>query len=113
MKILFYNHAGKVSGAEHLLLMILARLDRDSFEPIVICPGTDSFGRLVSDLGIPVEPVPGLEARFTWRTDYLFGYLRSFFQVMSEVRRKVIDLQPGLLHANSIRSGLAATAPTA
>ncbi len=38
MKILFYNHTGQVSGAEHLLLMILSRLDREQFDPIVVCP---------------------------------------------------------------------------
>jgi len=112
MKILFYNHTGKASGAERLLLMILSRLDRNRFDPIMICPAEHSLAQLVSDLNVPVETVPGLEARFTWRADFLVRYLKSFYQVISQVRQKVIGLQPDLIHANSIRSGLVATAAT-
>lgn len=112
MKILFYNHTGKVSGAEGLLLMILSRLDRGRFEPVVVCPGQESLATMVSTFGVPVETVPSLEARFTWRADYLVRYLKSFYQVISQVRRKVISIKPDLIHANSIRSGLVATAAT-
>src|SRR5450432_4089607 len=112
MKILFYNHTGKTSGAERLLLMILSRLDRGRFVPVVVCPGQESLAKMVSDLGVAVETVAGLEARFTWRFDYLVRYLKSFYQVISQVRRKVISIKPDLIHANSIRSGLVATAAT-
>src|SRR5439155_25885474 len=80
MKILFYNHTGQVSGAERLLLMILARMDRAEFDPIVVCPAQDSLSRMVLDLGVPVETIGGLEARFTWRVDQLARYCKSFFQ---------------------------------
>ena len=110
MKILFYNHTGKASGAERLLLMILSRLDRGRFDPVVVCPGQESLSKMVFDLGVPVETVAGLDARFTSRADYLVRYLKSFYQVISQVRRKAIDIQPDVIHANSIRSGLVATA---
>ena len=92
--------------------MILARLDRDSFDPVVVCPEQESLSKLVSDLRVPLETVAGLEARFTWRGDYLVRYLKSFYQVISQVRRKAIGIKPDLIHANSIRSGLVATAAT-
>jgi len=38
MKILFYNHTGEVSGAERVLLMILAELKRDQFEAQLLSP---------------------------------------------------------------------------
>ena len=112
MKILFYNHTGKASGAERLLLMILSRLDRSRFEAVVVCPAEESLAQMVTDLGVAVETVAGLEARFTWRPDYLVRYLKSFYQVISQVRRRVIRVKPDLVHANSIRSGLVATAAT-
>jgi glycosyltransferase involved in cell wall biosynthesis len=112
MKILFYNHTGKVSGAERLLLMILAGLDRGVIDPVVACPEQESLAKLVSDLDVRVETVPGLEARFTWRVDQLVRYLGSFYQVISQVRRTITRVKPDLIHANSIRSGLVATAAT-
>jgi glycosyltransferase involved in cell wall biosynthesis len=67
---------------------------------------------MATSLGVPVQTLPGLEARFTWRLDRLLRYLGSFFLVIRQLRRKVIRLKPDLIHANSIRAGLVATAAT-
>src|SRR6266850_4185413 len=112
MKILFYNHTGQASGAERLLTMILGRLHRDNFEPIVVCPESGALAEMVADLRVPVETVKGLEARFTWRVDHLARYCKSFLQVMGHLRSKVSSIEPDLIHANSIRAGLVATAAT-
>lgn len=112
MKILFYNHTGQVSGAERLLLMILSRMDRDGFEPLVVCPEQGPLQKMANDLGVRVESVRGLEARFTWRVDHLARYCKSFCGVIRQLRRRVISIKPDLLHANSIRAGLVATAAT-
>ena len=112
MKILFYNHTGQVSGAERVLLMVLARLDRRRFDPVMICPEQGPLLSLATSLGVPVQSIPGLDARFTWRLDHLLRYLKSFGLVIRQLRRRVIHLKPDLIHANSIRAGLVATAAT-
>lgn len=112
MKILFYNHTGQVGGAEGMLLLILARLDRDRFDPIVICPEQGPLQNMVDELAVPTETVASLEARFTWRADHLLRYLRSFMHVIGQIRKSVIRIKPDLIHANSIRAGLVATAAT-
>jgi glycosyltransferase involved in cell wall biosynthesis len=112
MRILFYNHTGQVSGAERVLLMILSRLDRDRFDSVVVCPEQGPLHEMAKDLGAPVEGVGALDARFTWRVDILARYCKSFFGVIRQLRRRVVDNKPDLLHANSIRSGLVATAAT-
>ena len=112
MRILFYNHTGQVSGAERLLLMILARLDRGSFDPVVVCPERGPLAKMVNYLALPAETVAGLDARFTWRPDHLVRYLKSFFKVIHQFRRRVICIRPDLIHANSIRAGLVASVAT-
>ena len=112
MKILFYNHTGKVSGAERMLLLILAGLDRSRFESVVLCPREGTLLETVRDSGFRTEACPSLEARFTLRADLLIKYLLSFWQVIRKVRGTVIEIKPDLLHANSIRAGLVATAAT-
>lgn len=112
MKILFYNHTGQVSGAERMLLMILARLDRGAFDAIVLCPEHGSLSNMVSELGVPVKTVLGLQARFTWRVDQLARHCKSFLQVMRQLRATIIEINPDLIHANSIRAGLVTTAAT-
>jgi L-malate glycosyltransferase len=111
MRVLFYNHTGEVSGAERMLLLILARLDRAAFEPVVVSPH-GLLEKMARDLGVRVETIPTLEARFTWRPDQLAHYCKSFLQIIRQIRRRVSQLKPDLIHANSIRSGLAATAAT-
>ena len=78
MKILFYNHTGQIGGAERLLLMILARLDRDAFDAAVICPESGPLQEKMAELSVPVETITALAARFTWRPDHLARYFPRF-----------------------------------
>jgi L-malate glycosyltransferase len=112
MKILFYNHTGQVSGAERMLLLTLERIDRDGFDPVVLCPEQGPLTNMVSELDVPVHHVSGLQARFTWRVDQLAGHCKSFLQVIRQLRARVTKIDPDLIHANSTRAGLVATAAT-
>lgn len=112
MKVLFYNHTGQVSGAERVMLMILAGLNRDWFQPQVICPAPGELAQLAQELGLPVDHVELLQARFTWRPDQMVKYLSSFFRLVWLLRRKIATAKPDLIHANTIRAGLVATTAT-
>jgi L-malate glycosyltransferase len=112
LRILFYNHTGQVGGAERLLLTILGQLDRANFDPILICPEHGPLRKMGTRLGVPAESVSVLQARFTWRADHLVRYLKSFARVILDLRKKVISVDPDLIHANSVRAGLVVTAAT-
>ena len=112
MKLLFYNHTGTVSGAERVLLMILAQAERDDFAPVVLCP-SGRLRELVAAQGVPCFTVEELQARFTRRPGQFLAYLRSFYRVIREARRAVLNIAPDLIHANSIRAGLVMTVATA
>ena len=112
MKIVSYNHTGKVSGAERLLLNALTRLDGVEFERIMVCPADGPLAGLAAEAGMPVNTVPNLEGRFTWRPGALLRYGKSFLEVIKDFREKIIELNPDLIHANSIRAGLVATGAT-
>jgi glycosyltransferase involved in cell wall biosynthesis len=112
MKIVFYNHTGKVSGAERLLLNALTRLDGVEFERIMVCPADGPLAGLAAEAGMTVQTVANLEARFTWRPGAFLRYGKSFVKVIGDFRRKIIELNPDLIHANSIRAGLVATGAT-
>jgi L-malate glycosyltransferase len=112
MRILFYNHTGQVGGAERLLLTILDRLDRTIFDPILICPEHGPLRKMGDRLGVPTESVCVLDARFTWRADHVVRYLKSFARVILDLRKRIISVDPELIHANSVRAGLVVTAAT-
>lgn len=112
MKIVFYNHTGQVSGAERVLLTLMTRLNAREFERVLVCPAEGPLVKMASEAGISVQTVAHLNARFTWRPDRYIGYCKSFYQVMTDLRRTLVGLNPDVIHANSIRAGLVATAAT-
>lgn len=112
MKILFYNHTGQVSGAERVLMMILNGLDREAYQPVVVCPPASKMMEVAASAGVNTLPLDQLEARFTWRLDLLLKYLWSFVNVIKRGRELVKQQQPRLIHANSIRAGLVMSAAT-
>ena len=109
MKVLFYNHQGKVSGAERVVLLILKRMNRSRFDPIMVCPKTDTMAAETERLGVPCQTIDQFEARFTVRPDKLLFYFASFIKIIRQLRAEIIKSQPDLIHAISIRSGLVAT----
>ena len=112
MKILFYNHTGNVSGAERVLLMILKGVDRQVFDPVVLCPTEGRLTEIAREAGAGIIPIDQLRARFTWRVDRLLRYLASFVGVIRTARSVVLSEAPDIIHANSIRAGLVMSAAT-
>ncbi|MEO7969934.1 MAG: glycosyltransferase [bacterium] len=110
--MLFYNHTGQVSGAERVLLLILARLNRARFEPLLLCPSSGQLQKEARTLNVPCANVDQLNARFTWRLAALIHYLSSFVSTMGQVRARVREQRPELIHANSVRAGLVISAAT-
>ncbi len=112
MKILFYNHTGQASGAERVMLLILAQLNSDRFELQLLCPAEGELQKQAKAAGVACATVQHLNARFTWRLDLLFRYLASFVSVIRQTRAHVASSKPELIHANSIRAGLVISAAT-
>jgi L-malate glycosyltransferase len=106
VKILFYNHTGIVSGAERVLMMILHGLDRERYEPVVVCPSNSRTMECAGAANLRTRGMDQLNARFTWRLDLLIKYLSSFAGVISQARSIVKEESPDVIHSNSIRAGL-------
>jgi L-malate glycosyltransferase len=112
LKILFYNHTGQVSGAERVLSMILAGLDRTAIDPVVVCPEASRMMELAATQRVRTRGLVNLDARFTWRPDRILSYLISFARVITRARTLVVEESPDVIHANSIRAGLVMAAAT-
>lgn len=107
-KVLFYCHTGHVSGAERVLLSISRGLDREVFMARLAAPtGQLHEPGLVADLETRVTPP--LNARFTRRPDLLLRYAASFVRVILDLRSEIRAYGPAIIHAATIRSGIAAS----
>jgi glycosyltransferase involved in cell wall biosynthesis len=112
VKILFYNHTGKVSGAERVLLMILSRLDSKRFQSVLLCPADGSLEAMAKNASIRTVVSQPLQARFTRRPDQLIQYLSSLVRIVGEARVHIRREAPDVIHANSVRAGLVMSAAT-
>ena len=95
-RILYLNHTATVSGAENSLLQLLAGLDRERFEPLVVLPESGRFERRLEDAGIATHivslAVPNkLDPWGSWRN-------------LRRLRRIVRDERVALIHANSFHA---------
>jgi glycosyltransferase involved in cell wall biosynthesis len=106
VKVLYIDHTGEVSGAQHSLLTLLEGLPHDVV-PIVASPAGPLRDR-VQALGARTEELPGTTASFSLhpvRTPRaLLDIARSAATVQAIAHRLRVDL----IHANSVRAGLIA-----
>lgn len=112
-RIAYVNHTGQVSGAEAILLTMLRGLDRKQYHPVVICPAEQGLRSAVEAEGVEWVAMPALVARFTWRPDRLLRYAASLAGTIVALRRVIRRLDPDMVHANTIRAGIAVTLATA
>lgn len=112
VRIAFTSHTGRISGAERVLLDNLRGLDRERYEPFVVCPEEGDLRAAVERENVSCIAAPALHARFTFNPIRLVRYVGSILRSVSQVRKKILDLDPDLIHANSPRAGIVATLAT-
>ncbi len=105
-RIVYVNHTGLVSGAEHVLLNLLRGLDRVRYEPYLICPEHGDLAAAARREEVPWLPLHQVEARFTWRPDRLLRAVGGVLKAVREARGQIRSLRPDLVHANSPRAGI-------
>jgi L-malate glycosyltransferase len=108
-RVVYLNHTGLVSGAERVLVNMLRGLDRGRYEPFVLCPAEGNLCAMVKAEDVECVAVPPVVARFTWRPDRLWKAIASLGKAVVAVRRRLSWLDPDLVHANTLRSGIIAS----
>lgn len=112
MRIVYVNHTGSVSGAEQVLLDVLRGLDRSQYEPYLLCPAEGRLAEEAKAEDVPCRPLPPVNSRFALRPDLILRSLWHFWKAIAAMRSHITELKPDLVHANTIRSGIAASIAT-
>jgi L-malate glycosyltransferase len=110
-RVVHYNHTAVIAGAERVLLNALPELQEEGVHSVVLSPPGSLQGE-AARLGIETRECYPLEARFTWNPIQLARYIRSFAVSIRSLRTELLSLQPDVVHANSVRSGLVASTAT-
>jgi glycosyltransferase involved in cell wall biosynthesis len=107
VKVLYLNHTSQVSGAERSLLSLLGGLSGD-VAAAVACP-EGPLAEAVRDIGVPVAQVPGTDGSLKLHPWHTTRGVLDIARATWAVRRLAARLDADLVHANSIRAGLAAS----
>ena len=99
--ILFCSHVVEWGGAETVLAVLLAALDRSRFVPHLACPGTGPLPARAAKLGATVHDLP-IGGRSAW------GKARSVPAAARGLRRIADRIGARLLYANTMIAGYAA-----
>lgn len=96
--ILYLHHVGHFAGAENSLLHLVSRLDRSSFRPVFLCPGTGEFPDRLRSHGIRVIP------------HHYSGFrnLSGLAGTVTRILRICRSERVGLLHSNGPQTNLPA-----
>ena len=106
VRVAYVNHTGAVSGAEVVLMNMVRGLDRSAYEPVAICPAEGGLADQLQAEGVPCVPLPAVQARFTWRPDELWKAAISLGRAIWALRRTLRQIDPEIVHANSVRAGV-------
>jgi len=109
MRLLFYNHAPEISGAERSLLALAAHA-RGAGHDVTLCVPPGPLADATTDAAIPCAAVTPLVLGRTRHPLVLARYLMSAATPVTDLARVVRAVRPDIVHANSIRSGLVAAA---
>ncbi|MEP6960308.1 MAG: glycosyltransferase family 4 protein [Nitrospirota bacterium] len=94
-RILYVHGIEAIGGAERDLIALLKGLDRQKWEPHVVCPGTGPFGEQLHTIAVSTHAL----SLPPWRKTF------ALFQRGSAVRRLstlVDQLDPAMVHVNDI-----------
>jgi glycosyltransferase involved in cell wall biosynthesis len=108
MRVLFVNHTGLMSGAEHSLLTLIGGLPREVVAGLA-CPA-GPLAEMARERGIEVHPVRGTAGSLRlhpWHTPVAAAEIASSGVQVARAARRSSSM---IIHANSLRAGLIAAA---
>jgi glycosyltransferase involved in cell wall biosynthesis len=109
VRILFVNHTGACSGAENAMLVLLEHLPAEH-ERAVACPPGGNLETKLIDRGIAHYPITGTDVSLALHPVRTARGLASIVHSAFDVLRVARRFEADVIHANSIRAGLIATA---
>jgi L-malate glycosyltransferase len=108
VKVLYVNHTSAMSGGERSLLALITGLPAD-VGTAVACPA-GPLADAVASIGATVHLIPGTAGSLKLHPWYTARALTEMGRATVAVRQLARRVDADLVHANSIRAGMVATA---
>jgi L-malate glycosyltransferase len=109
MRILFANHTGTCSGAETAMVRLLESL-RDNQDVAVACPSESPLAKTVEEAGIKLFSIPAVDVSLRLHPIWTLRGAGQLGAAGTALRRTANRWRADVVHANSLRAGLAGAA---
>jgi glycosyltransferase involved in cell wall biosynthesis len=103
-RILYVQPNSEIGGSDLALLRIVAALDRNRFDPIVLLPQEGPLAPQLREAGATVRLLPMMQLRTLPSPSYQAGYLTRFWPTVARLSRVIREEQAALVHTNSLYS---------
>jgi len=107
MRVLFYNHAPEISGAERVLLATMTQARKGGHATILYAP-SGALCHEATNAAIESVPAAPITLGYTHNPLVLARYLAGLARPVLHLAGAVRATAPDIVYANSIRSGLVA-----
>jgi len=109
-RILFMDHTATLGGGEIALLNLVAAVDKDRFEILVLLFDDGPLAEKLRAAGIQVRIEPLDAAIGQTRKDSLgagsLGKILKAWRFTTRLKRAIREIQPALVHTNSLKSDI-------
>jgi glycosyltransferase involved in cell wall biosynthesis len=109
-RILFINHSQNVSGAEKIVLGMLAALGHAHYQPLYACPGGGFLEQEIKEAGLEHIALPAVYLVRSKPLDWL-RLLLAWLQWSLALFRIIRRTQVVMLHANSMTAAMLSVIP--
>jgi glycosyltransferase involved in cell wall biosynthesis len=107
LNVLYVDHTGRVSGAELSLLELLRSLPA-SVRPTLACPAEGPLAGLAADAGVRTLRITGTAGSLKLSPRTTSRAVGELALAAAQLVRHVARVRADVVHANSVRAGLAA-----
>lgn len=106
MRVLYVNHTAEMSGGERSLLYLLSVLPPSVAASVACPPGPLALA--VRQLGLVASEIPPIKGSLRFHPWHTARGLVAITEAALAIHRRALATDADLVHANSIRAGLAA-----
>ncbi len=101
-RIVYVQPNSEVGGSDIALLRMVAALDRDRYEAVVVLPGEGPLVPLLREAGATIRLLPMMQLRTLPSVSYQARYLARFGPTVWALRRVIREERADLVYTNSL-----------
>lgn len=100
IKIMYLSHTAKMGGAEKSLYNLIKNIDKEKFEPILVCGESGELTDSIKKLDVETHIIPMMQINTKYKIKGIYRLIKTSIKLKKFIEFKNIDV----LHNNTYRA---------